>query len=539
MANERILVAEDEPDLRRMCIRALELAGFETVGAADGREAIALAKEEHFDALVTDVMMPDIGGLDAFRAIQAIRPDIASVVMTGFGTLETAIEAIRVGVYEFVLKPFRPDELTSAAERALARKRLETENARLSALIPLFDLSKVFMSSVDLKMVPKHIVHIAREEMHADTASLMLLADEHLLRLHSTEGVFADCPRPGDPAIGEGTAGRAISTRQPVSVKGDISDDPWALRTFGAEQVASAASVPLVHMDTALGVLNVARIGEAEPLTELDIEFLTLLASQAAVALANARMFSEIQEAYDRLAELDRLKSEFLNIAAHELRSPLAVILAYATLLEDEATGQMRQHLGQVVQGGMQLKSIIDEMVSLQHIDTGVARAQMADLDLATTVGDVLEDLHLLIQRKKMTTTVDIPSDLPAVRADEQVLHLILGSLVSNAVKFTPERGSIALSAHQEGDRVVVRVTDTGIGIPEEELERVFQRFYQIEPSLRRRHGGIGLGLAIAREMAGLIQAEITAESTVGVGSTFAVHLQRGGPRPAAAGRTE
>jgi len=285
MPNERILVAEDERDLRRMCQRALELAGYETVGVADGREAIATAQREPFDVLVTDIKMPDVGGLDAFSAIRAFRPDLTSVVMTGFGTLETAMQAIRLGVYEFVLKPFRPDELTSAVERALARRRAERESARLSALIPLFDLSRVFMSSVDLEAVPKHVVRIAREALGADTASLMLIADGQVLRMHAREGQGADTDAMDGPAIGEGTAGRAVSTRQPVSVEGDLSADPWAVFAYGSAQVSSAVSVPLLTKETAVGVLSVARFGQQPPFRPLDVEFITLLASQAAIAL--------------------------------------------------------------------------------------------------------------------------------------------------------------------------------------------------------------------------------------------------------------
>lgn len=527
MPNERILVAEDERDLRRMCMRALEMAGFETVGVADGREAIALAQQERFDALVTDIKMPDVGGLEAYEQIHRTCPDLASVVMTGFGTLETAIEAIRLGVYEFVLKPFRPDELTSAVERALARKRMEKENARLNALIPLFDLSRTFMSSVDLDTVPMQVVRIAREQLAADTASLMLLEDGQCLRIHSTEGAFVDCPDGPGPRVGEGTAGRAVRDHAPVTVHGDLAGDPWALRTFGADQVSSAASVPLLHQDKVLGVLNVARVAAAPSLSEVDVELLALLGSQAAVAIENARLFREIQNAYDRLSELDHLKSEFLNIAAHELRSPLAVVLAYATLLEDETTGQMRQHLGQVVQASMQLKSIIDAMVSLQHIDTGQARVAMTDVDLAAAVADVLDDVQLLVHRKDLRVDVRLPEDTPPVWGDAQVVRLILGSLLSNAIKFTPPQGTIAVAAEEDGDRVAVHVTDTGIGIPEEEQERIFERFYQVEASLRRKHGGIGLGLAIAREMAGLIRGEITVDSEVEEGSTFSLRLRR------------
>jgi len=533
MPNERILVAEDERDLRRMCQRALELAGYETVGVADGREAIAAAQREPFDVLVTDIKMPDVGGLDAFSAIRAFRPDLTSVVMTGFGTLETAMQAIRLGVYEFVLKPFRPDELTSAVERALARRRAERESARLSALIPLFDLSRVFMSSVDLEAVPKHVVRIAREALGADTASLMLIADGQVLRMHAREGQGADTDAMDGPAIGEGTAGRAVSTRQPVSVEGDLSADPWAVFAYGSAQVSSAVSVPLLTKETAVGVLSVARFGQQPPFSPLDVEFLTLLASQAAIALENARLFSEIQGAYNRLAELDELKGEFLNIAAHELRSPLAVILAYATLLEDEATGPMRDHLAQVVQGGMQLKSIIDEMVSLQHIDTGAPQLHITDVHLPTAVGEVVGDMRLLAQRRQVTIQVSIPEDLAAVRADEQLLRLILNSLVSNAVKFSRDGGIVEIRAVPDGENhIAVEVSDNGVGIPDEEIERIFERFYQVEPSLRRKHGGIGLGLAIAREMAALIDAQITVSSTVNVGSTFALHLWRGKRTP-------
>lgn len=530
MPNEHILVAEDEPDLRKLCLRALQTAGYDADGVANGREAIARAQADRYDVLITDLQMPEIAGLDAYEQMRAFCPDLALVVMTGYGTLETAIEAIRLGVYEFVLKPFRTDELLSAVERALQRKRMQQEIARLNALIPLLDLSRVLMSSVDLRTVPRHVVRIARHEMNASTASLMLLDANGRLSLHSADGSFPPEAEPArgseGPPLGEGTAGRAAETRQPVAVQGSLADDPWALITFGAQEVTSALSVPLLHQDKVLGALNIARLDGGEALGDGDAEFLSILASQAAVAIDNARLFAQIQDAYDRLSELDHLKGEFLNIAAHELRSPLAVVLAYATLLEDEATGPMRQHLEQVVQAAMQLKSIIDAMVSLQRIDTGQAQVVIEDVDLARVAEDVLEDVRLLVARKQQRIALNLPPDLPAVRADRQVLSLVLSSLLSNAVKFTPEGGAITLSAEVRGDRVLAHVADTGIGIPQEELERIFQRFYQVESSLRRQHGGIGLGLAIAREMAALLRAEIGVESTVGEGSTFTLSLE-------------
>ncbi len=525
MTHERILLAEDELDLGRMCARALELAGYSVVSVPDGKDAVALAQKDPFDVFLTDLKMRDVGGLEAWDAIRAFRPDIATVVMTGYGTLDSAIDALRLGVYEFVLKPFRPDELVSAVSRALRRKHLEQENARLTALMPLFDISKSFMGSVDLATVPRQVVHIARQEVAGDTATLMLLDGGGTLLIHSAEGLPENAEDSYIAVAEESAAGRAISERRPVAVAGDISADPCALATFGETNVASAVSVPLICQEKVIGVLNVARQETTDLLKDGDIEFLSLLASQAAVAIENARLFSEIEDAYERLSELDHLKSEFLNIAAHELRSPLAVILAYATLLEEEATGPLQQHLGQVVQSAMQLKSIIDDMVSLQRIDTGEAQIEKTDFDLRSVAEDVVEDMRLLIERKNQHMTIDLAPDLPQIHSDIEVVHLILGSLLSNAVKFTPAEGHITIRGRSAGSRVVVSVIDTGIGIAEEELDRVFTRFYQVEDSLRRRHGGIGLGLAIAAEMAALVDAELTVDSTIDKGSTFSLYL--------------
>jgi len=525
MPQVKILLADDEPDIRTLCLRTLKPAGYELVVVNDGQEAVNRARTERFDVLVTDISMPHLSGLEAYRAIRSFQPDLAGVVMTGFGTMESALEALRLGVSEFVLKPFRPAELSEAVARALAKQHLERENARLKALIPLFDLSRIFMSSVDLTEIPKHVVRIARDEMQADNASLMLLNEKGELTIHSAVGLPDDVIAKTRQRAEEGIAGYVLSHREPLILQGDLEADARFEGTHQAERITSAISLPVIHKDKPLGVLNVSRTRESRPFNEGDVELLSVLGSQAAVAIENARLFREIQDAYQRLAELDHLKSEFISIASHELRSPLAVILAYAALLEEEATGPVREHLGQVVQAAMQLKSIIDEMVSLRRLDTRQAQVTIAALDLKPVVMTALADLQPLADGKNQRITVDLPADLPQVRADQQVLQFILGNLLSNAIKFTPDEGLIHVSASSGDGRVVIAVRDTGIGIPAEELTRIFQRFYQVEDSLRRKHGGIGLGLAIARGMAELIDGRISVESVVGQGSTFSLSL--------------
>lgn len=528
MPGERILVADDEHGVREMCLRTLRRVGYEADGVGSGSEAIERARQAPYDLFLTDLRMPDTTGLEAYQVIHEEQPEMVAVVMTGFGTMESAIDALRLGVSEFVLKPFRTVELVQAVERALSKQRLRRENARLKALIPLFDLSRTFMSSVDLDTVPQQVVQIARQELGADTASLMLLDEHSDLTIRAATGLSEEVIRTTRQKSTEGVAGYAIAHREPVIVQGDLHDDPRFAHMQSSGQVLSSICVPLLHKDKALGVLNVSRVLRPVPFSESDVELLAVLSSQAAVAIENARMFDEIQTAYRKLEELDHLKTEFISIAAHELRAPLAVILTYAELLEAEATGQVQQHLSQVTDGALQLKSVIDEMISLREIDTGEAEVHITDVVISTCIDNALDNLRMLALGKQQNLVVDAPADLPVARGDERLVFMILSNLLSNAIKFTPDGGTITVTARADDEKVTITVHDTGKGIPQDELERIFERFYQVENSLRRRHGGIGLGLALAREMAKLVHGRIEVQSTVGQGSSFALVLPHG-----------
>ncbi|MEA3408574.1 MAG: ATP-binding protein [Chloroflexota bacterium] len=525
MPKARILVADDDKAVLNMCVRTLERAGHEVTGVESGPEALSCARARSFDLFITDLRMPQMTGLEACRAMHDLNPHVGMIIMTAFGSMESAIEALEIGVSQFVLKPFRPGKLLAAVERALAKRQREWENARLRTLVPLLDLSRAFMHSTDLASIPKCVVRIAKEETQASSASVMLL-DGDVLTIHAAEGLPPDVVAETRQKADEGIAGYAIVHREPLVLEGDLKHDARFQPQEGSKRIETAVSLPLIHKNEILGVLNVSKMGKGSTFTKANVEFLSILASQAAAAIDNARLFREIQDAYERLEELDHLKSEFISIASHELRAPLTVLLAYATLLGTQAPGSMREHLDQVVGSAMQLKSVIDEMISLQRIDTGQTQMNLTHVDIKSALNHAVDELKPLAKSKEQIISVgSIPQ--ATVRADEQMLDLILRNLVSNAIKFTPEEGTISLSAESREQEIIVTLRDTGVGIPQEKLGRIFERFYQAEKALRREHGGIGLGLAIAREMAELMDGRIWAESEVGKGSTFYLSLPR------------
>jgi len=252
-----------------------------------------------------------------------------------------------------------------------------------------------------------------------------------------------------------------------------------------------------------------------------DRELMSVLGGQAAIAIENARLFEEIQHAYEELKELDRLKSEFINIAAHELRTPLAILLGYAGILKEEMEASQQEYVQTILNNGMRLNSIIDDLLNLRNLETGHIELTMQEFSIAKAVNEALAELRLLIQDKKHIATVDIPEGLPDARTDRRKFDLILFNLISNAIKFTAPEGRILITGRRSGSYFEISVIDNGVGIAPNDIDRIFTRFYQTEKSLTREHGGMGLGLSIAKGMVEFLGGEIWVESEPGKGSKF------------------
>jgi len=279
-----------------------------------------------------------------------------------------------------------------------------------------------------------------------------------------------------------------------------------------------------------IGVLEALNKADDGSFTQDDLHTLSTLAAHAAIAIENARLMAEIQKAYEELSELDRLKSDFVAIASHELQTPLSVILGYASFLKAQTTEVASEQVDAVLQSALRLRSLIDDMVNLRHIETGRAELELEPISLNELVATTAAEFAPLAEAKKQSVHIKLASQRPTVKADRQKLYLVLANLLSNAIKFTPREGRIQVAVETKGHEVWVSVRDTGIGIPRREQERIFDRFYQVEPSLTRRFEGMGLGLSIAKGMVELHGGRIWVESVEGMGSsfTFALPLSEG-----------
>ncbi|MBE2200837.1 MAG: GAF domain-containing sensor histidine kinase [Anaerolinea sp.] len=405
--------------------------------------------------------------------------------------------------------------------------QIQASQVSSSTLARLVEISRELNSKTDIDDLLTHIIQQAAALTGAEAASILLL-DPHTRQLHfkaasdEMDPAMADAVVPLDSSI----AGTVLTSNQPLIIA-DVAQDPrWNPSVSQAInfQTRSILGVPMHDVDRPVGVLEALNKHEGG-FTPEDVETLAILADIAGVAVEKARLIQELQHAYDELNELDQRKTDFIAIASHELRTPLSVILGYVSFLRDEADPAMAEQLDNVMAAAVKLRSLIQDMLNLQYVDAGQATLSLEPINLGTLLREiVLANKDTIIARQQQVT-LRLPSRHLVTMGDRQVMGIVLNNLLDNAIKFTPGRGRIRLTLEVNGAEAWLHVQDTGVGIPQDKLERIFKRFYQVEHHLRRQHEGLGLGLAIARELVELQNGRIWAESIEGQGSVFHVAL--------------
>lgn len=254
---------------------------------------------------------------------------------------------------------------------------------------------------------------------------------------------------------------------------------------------------------------------------------LQTFAEQAVIAIENARMFREIEDKGHQLEIASQHKSAFLANVSHELRTPLNAIIGFTRIVmrcsQDRLETKQFENLEKILASGQHLLSLINSVLDLAKVEAGRVEVVATEVVLAPLLGECLRTVEPLIDAG-VTSASTFDATLPPLHVDEEKLRQVVINLLSNAAKFTV-RGRIELRAQARGDDLSIAVADTGIGIPADKLESIFEEFEQVDASSTRAHGGTGLGLAIARRLARLMGGDLRAESILGAGSTFTLTM--------------
>jgi signal transduction histidine kinase len=308
----------------------------------------------------------------------------------------------------------------------------------------------------------------------------------------------------------------------------DVKKDPRHYRMVDQTTnftTSSLLAVPMAYKGDTIGVLEVVNKGDNAHYTEDDATILEILALYAAMILWNSSLERKIQNTRNEFAELDRMKSNFIAITSHELRTPLGLILGHATFLRETISEEHREAMETIIRNATRLKEIIESLTEVDNYEAGVARIRQYSISIPYITREVVSSFQDMAASKNITLEEDIRDEDLQVEADANKITVAISNLIRNALTFTNEGGQVQVIVELVTGHAQVSVKDNGVGIPVSDLGRVFDRFFQVESHLTRRHTGMGLGLSVAKSMIELHGGRIWVESVEGKGSTFSFLL--------------
>jgi signal transduction histidine kinase len=437
------------------------------------------------------------------------------------------------------LRAFAQDDerllLTVAGQLAviLDKARLYHEmRQRLAEMSTLQTFAQQISTSLDLSEVLDSIVITLKQSLGCRGVSLaLLLPDTQTMEIRAAAGIKPRWKREAKLKLGEGISGKVALTAAPVYVP-DAHAMPDFI--FFDPTVRSLLCVPLTIKERVIGTLTIDHT-EPDAFTQNDERVLSIASAQASVAIENAQLYEELKErarklehAYHELQESDRLKDELVQNVSHELRTPLTFIKGYVELLLEEDMGPLterqRESLSIVAEKTNSVTRLVSDIIFLEQIERE---------SLQLTTFNVTDLARLALQGSEVTAgaagiqlALDAEPGLPALSADRDRIMQVFDNLLANAIKFSPRGGTITIRLRDglnagQGDTILASVSDTGIGIPREQIKRIFERFYQVDGSATRHFGGAGVGLAIVKRIVEAHGGSIWAESELSKGSTF------------------
>lgn len=479
----KVLIVDDEPGIRSGVRRVLTGCGAQVEQASNGAEALErLTAEEDFDVAIIDLLMPALDGMGVLTHLADNESTVVPLVITAHATIETAIEAMRLGAYDYLPKPFVPMELIVRVERALRWRRLRQQADRL--LLEVSGDKTRLKTIVDCLADAVIVVNVENQVVLSNPAACEILG--------LPEPPQEPCPLD----IVSGTPALLELIRKAAQAEGPACSASARLEI--ADRIYLARVVPIIPSgDGLLGTATVLR----------DVTDLT---------------------------RLEQAKSQFMSLVAHELKSPLAAVQGFLKVilggqeLPPEKETALLQRCSERMEGMAQL---VRDLLDLSRADAAPAR-RIEPLAVEDLLQELVEANDPLAERYQVTVETHLEPHLPPLYADRDDMLRLFGNLLSNALKYNRPGGRVSLTACRRGESLALEVQDTGLGIPPEALSRLGEEFYRVNAPDRRGIVGTGLGLSLVKRTLAAYGGNLCIQSTPGEGSRFTVEIPWEPPSP-------
>jgi signal transduction histidine kinase/DNA-binding response OmpR family regulator len=484
----KVLVVDDDLAIVEVLEMRLVAMGYEVTATSDAEKALVAVESGRFDLALIDLRMAPTDGIALMESVHARQPRLPVLIMTAHGTIETAVDAVQRGAFDYLTKPFLRDELRAKIGRALASRRWARDRERLLAV------GQTLASSGIMARVLDAVAQGAVETTEAERCVVFQQEHGRLVPMASSGS-----PPPSWPAL-EAAAAEAMAKGVPV--------------TFPGSAAGAIVAAPLVVQRGPAGALVIETAAGIEP-TEDDLELLALFSSQAAVAVRNTHELERLRSG--ALAALGRMATQ----VAHELKNPLAGLRLYARHLEQRLT---RDGDGEGSDLAQKITSTVDHLAAVVQEITAFGRPPELHR-VPTQLPALLDECVAFAEAKCETPGVEVvrayDASCPLAMLDARELRKALLNLVLNAMESLGPGGKLTVSTgfSAETRTVTVIIEDTGSGMTEETLSRMFDLFFTTKPQ------GTGLGMALARSVVDLHGGDLAIHSTVGKGTRVAIRL--------------
>jgi PAS domain S-box-containing protein len=470
-------VVDDENRIRSACHQVLTECGYQVTLAEDGTRCLDWIEKAHFDIILLDLMMPAVSGLDVLARVKALHPDTVIIVITGYATVEHSIEAMKNGAFDFIPKPFTPEQLRVTVSKALEYTRALRDIAETRSRI-------------------RTMVHRLSDGVmctnHENRIVLVNPAFVHLVGYTGSETAMgSSC----DAVVPVARIRQMISQTLAVS-------DPETLETTEELELGDAEG----------GQRDVAvRCIPFRDRSGATVGVITVLHDITA------------------LRRLDRIKSEFVSMVSHEIRGPMNSVLMQLQVVLDGLAGELTQKQREMLSRASDkigsLVTMTSELLDISRIESGLISQELEMVDLGRLLREQI-DLHRpRAESVSVRLVLEAPETLPKVTATLRNMETVVSNLIVNAIKYSPSGGRVTVSAAQNGETLTIRVADTGIGISPEDQKHVFQRFFRVKDEQTRFITGTGLGLYLVKTIVEALRGRVELDSSPGKGSTFSVIL--------------
>jgi signal transduction histidine kinase/FixJ family two-component response regulator len=547
VAGERVLIVEDSLDILSFLAEdVLPYHGYQVAAATTGEEGLDKLSSTDPDLLLLDLELPDMSGIDILKRVQEDETDIPIVLMTAYGSESIAVEAFRLGAKDYIIKPFTTEQVIEVLERTLIETRLRREKAeltdslqrRVEQLTILSAVGKSVVSLMDIEELLSRIVEAGVYLTSAEEGFLLLVDRESDdLYLRAAKNLGNDQTQGFRLKVDDSLAGEVVRTGKPVRRGGKGTGRDFKVKT--GYLVRSLLHMPLVLKGEVIGVLSVDNQLSAVEFSEEDQYLLSTLADYAAISIENSTLYEELRK---KMADLERSQQELLESSklaavgtlaagvAHEFNNLLAAISGHTELgLVSDDMNEIKQALKVVIATVDRAKKVTQNLLTF-------ARRREPRMEM-TDVTEAVESPLRLMERDLEKSNIELVrrfSVVPPVVCDTGQMSQVCLNLLTNARDaLLPEGGTVTVEIREDGEDVIISFTDTGTGVPDRVLDKLFQPFVTTKGPLGGGEmAGSGLGLSVSYGIIKNHGGTIEVETEHGQGSTFTIRLPIEGNGP-------